>query len=255
LECNVDWLNGVSFDKGCYLGQELMARTHFKGLVRKRLLPLRLVPVAANPNQDVVVPLISSSLPSSSSSSSSSESSSTHLSTLARPSLRPDHLLPFDFVDSSVSFALPSAAAAAAVTTQSSECPTTTPNSLHTPSAPSAIVADQGSVTTPSAAITFNDAPTAKPVGHLFSARGNVALAMLRLEHIQPSSLSSTAAESATGTALSTQPAPNNLIDPRWLSVTGLDGQVYRVEPFAPPYWPQPESNDSSNSEQATKLL
>lgn len=30
LEVNIDLLNGVSFNKGCYLGQELIARTHFK---------------------------------------------------------------------------------------------------------------------------------------------------------------------------------------------------------------------------------
>ena len=30
----------VSFEKGCYLGQELTARTHFQGVVRKRIWPL-----------------------------------------------------------------------------------------------------------------------------------------------------------------------------------------------------------------------
>jgi transferase CAF17, mitochondrial len=40
LECNLDWLNGVVFDKGCYLGQELTARTHFRGLLRKRCFPV-----------------------------------------------------------------------------------------------------------------------------------------------------------------------------------------------------------------------
>jgi folate-binding protein YgfZ len=34
LECG-----GVSFGKGCYLGQELTARTHFQGVVRKRVWP------------------------------------------------------------------------------------------------------------------------------------------------------------------------------------------------------------------------
>jgi transferase CAF17, mitochondrial len=38
-ECNVDLLHGINFAKGCYLGQELTARTQFKGVVRKRLLP------------------------------------------------------------------------------------------------------------------------------------------------------------------------------------------------------------------------
>ena len=39
LECNLDFLNAISFTKGCYLGQELVARTKFKGVVRKRIVP------------------------------------------------------------------------------------------------------------------------------------------------------------------------------------------------------------------------
>ena len=37
LECNIDKLNGVSFDKGCYIGQEITARMHYRGLVKKHL--------------------------------------------------------------------------------------------------------------------------------------------------------------------------------------------------------------------------
>ena len=40
LECNVDFMNGISFSKGCYLGQELTARSHFTGVIRKRLVPI-----------------------------------------------------------------------------------------------------------------------------------------------------------------------------------------------------------------------
>lgn len=40
LEANMDLLNGVSFTKGCYMGQELTARTHYRAPVRRRLLPL-----------------------------------------------------------------------------------------------------------------------------------------------------------------------------------------------------------------------
>ncbi|KAG0713452.1 putative transferase CAF17, mitochondrial [Chionoecetes opilio] len=40
LEANCDYLHGVSFHKGCYVGQELTARTFHTGVVRKRILPL-----------------------------------------------------------------------------------------------------------------------------------------------------------------------------------------------------------------------
>lgn len=39
-EINGDFLNGISFDKGCYLGQELTARVQYTGVVRKRLMPI-----------------------------------------------------------------------------------------------------------------------------------------------------------------------------------------------------------------------
>lgn len=42
LENGFDELHGVSWDKGCYVGQELTARTKYRGLVRKRLLPVRI---------------------------------------------------------------------------------------------------------------------------------------------------------------------------------------------------------------------
>ncbi|GJP39348.1 hypothetical protein CLOM_g23727 [Closterium sp. NIES-68] len=41
LECNLAALHAVSFTKGCYVGQELTARTHHRGVVRKRLMPVR----------------------------------------------------------------------------------------------------------------------------------------------------------------------------------------------------------------------
>ena len=37
LENGIDDLNGVDFDKGCYVGQELTARTKYRGKIRKRL--------------------------------------------------------------------------------------------------------------------------------------------------------------------------------------------------------------------------
>lgn len=43
LEYNLDLLDGISFLKGCYIGQELMARTHFQGTLRKRLAPFNIM--------------------------------------------------------------------------------------------------------------------------------------------------------------------------------------------------------------------
>ncbi|HEY9164108.1 MAG TPA: folate-binding protein, partial [Magnetovibrio sp.] len=40
LENGFEELDGVSFSKGCFMGQELTARTRYRGLVKKRLLPV-----------------------------------------------------------------------------------------------------------------------------------------------------------------------------------------------------------------------
>eukprot|EP01138_Halocafeteria_seosinensis_P015652 gb/GECG01015973.1/.p1 GENE.gb/GECG01015973.1/~~gb/GECG01015973.1/.p1 ORF type:complete len:438 (+),score=37.77 gb/GECG01015973.1/:1-1314(+) len=42
LEWSLPQLMGISFHKGCYVGQELMARTNFQGQIRKRVLPVLL---------------------------------------------------------------------------------------------------------------------------------------------------------------------------------------------------------------------
>ena len=41
-ESNIDYMNGIDFRKGCYVGQELTIRTHHTGVVRKRILPVQL---------------------------------------------------------------------------------------------------------------------------------------------------------------------------------------------------------------------
>lgn len=41
LEAGFDELNGVSWTKGCYMGQELTARTKYRGLIKRRLVPVR----------------------------------------------------------------------------------------------------------------------------------------------------------------------------------------------------------------------
>lgn len=41
-EGQIDRLNGVSYEKGCYVGQELTARMHYRGLGKKHLQTLRI---------------------------------------------------------------------------------------------------------------------------------------------------------------------------------------------------------------------
>jgi folate-binding protein YgfZ len=40
LEGGFDELHGISWSKGCYMGQELTARTKYRGLLKKRLFPV-----------------------------------------------------------------------------------------------------------------------------------------------------------------------------------------------------------------------
>lgn len=42
LETNFDMLGGVSWEKGCYRGQELTARTKYRALIKKRLMPVQI---------------------------------------------------------------------------------------------------------------------------------------------------------------------------------------------------------------------
>jgi len=38
-QCNFDLLSSISLSKGCYIGQELIARTQYKGVIRQRIFP------------------------------------------------------------------------------------------------------------------------------------------------------------------------------------------------------------------------
>jgi len=42
LEAGFDELHGVDWDKGCYMGQELTARTKYRALIKKRLIPVQI---------------------------------------------------------------------------------------------------------------------------------------------------------------------------------------------------------------------
>jgi folate-binding protein YgfZ len=56
LESGFDELGGVSFAKGCFVGQELTARTKHRGLVKKRLLPVAVEGPLPEPGTVVELP-------------------------------------------------------------------------------------------------------------------------------------------------------------------------------------------------------
>lgn len=41
--CNLDFLKGINFNKGCYVGQELTARSYHTGMIRRRALPFAIL--------------------------------------------------------------------------------------------------------------------------------------------------------------------------------------------------------------------
>ena len=55
LEAGFDALHGVSWDKGCYMGQELTARTKYRGLLKRRLVPVRITGAAPAPGSPVTL--------------------------------------------------------------------------------------------------------------------------------------------------------------------------------------------------------
>ena len=40
LEINLDLFGGISFEKGCFIGQEVNARIKYKGLVKRKYVPI-----------------------------------------------------------------------------------------------------------------------------------------------------------------------------------------------------------------------
>lgn len=44
LESCIDYMGGINFNKGCYVGQELTIRSHHHGIVRKRIIPVVFYP-------------------------------------------------------------------------------------------------------------------------------------------------------------------------------------------------------------------
>ena len=41
MEINLDLLGGISFEKGCFIGQEVNARVKYKGLVKRKYVPIQ----------------------------------------------------------------------------------------------------------------------------------------------------------------------------------------------------------------------
>lgn len=54
LECGLDELHAIDWQKGCYMGQELTARTRYRGLIRKRLIPVKISGVMSGENLPIM---------------------------------------------------------------------------------------------------------------------------------------------------------------------------------------------------------
>ena len=55
LENGFDELNGVDWKKGCYMGQELTARTKYRALIRKRLFPVKVEGTLPEPGAPILL--------------------------------------------------------------------------------------------------------------------------------------------------------------------------------------------------------
>jgi folate-binding protein YgfZ len=54
LEAGFDELSGVSWTKGCYMGQELTARTKYRGLIKRRLVPVAITGPTPSPGDPIL---------------------------------------------------------------------------------------------------------------------------------------------------------------------------------------------------------
>jgi len=55
MESRFDLLNGIDWQKGCYVGQELTARMRYRALVKKRLLPVAIEGPVPEPGTPVLI--------------------------------------------------------------------------------------------------------------------------------------------------------------------------------------------------------
>jgi folate-binding protein YgfZ len=55
LENGYDELRAIDWKKGCYVGQEVTARMRYRGLVKKRLVPVRIAGAAPAPGEIVTL--------------------------------------------------------------------------------------------------------------------------------------------------------------------------------------------------------
>jgi folate-binding protein YgfZ len=55
LEAGLHQLAAVDFKKGCYIGQEVTARTHYRGLVKRRLFPISTHKTALTYGSDILL--------------------------------------------------------------------------------------------------------------------------------------------------------------------------------------------------------
>lgn len=56
IESRIDVFHGVSFTKGCYIGQEITARMHNRGLAKKHLIPVSITGSVPEPGTDIMTP-------------------------------------------------------------------------------------------------------------------------------------------------------------------------------------------------------